>query len=421
MAALPGLSYASLAMPSICRDCAPAPCACRAPRTLRHPDLFALTVAHVDADAFFAAIEKRDRPELAHRPVIVGGGVRGVVSTACYIARLSGVHSAMPMFKALKLCPDATVIRPDFSKYSEAARRIRAMLLELTPDVQPLSIDEAALDLAGTQALHGAPPAAVLAGFARRVERELGITVSIGLAANRMLAKLAAGLDKPRGFAVLGREAAAVLALHPVSLLPGIGPAQERRLAALGLHRIAQLQALSPFEARRRLGDDGPALVRRAHGEDARLVDPRRAAKSISAETTFATDLVERGALEAHLWRLAEKLAARLREAELATPGVVLKLKTAGFALRTRHSRLPQPTVLPDLLFEAAARLLAREADGTAFRLIGIGASGLLPLASADQADLADPELDRRVARQRAIDTLRDRFGPDTIGKGRGL
>jgi DNA polymerase-4 len=395
--------------------------ACRSPRVRRHPQILSLTVAHVDCDAFYASVEKRDRPELADRPVIVGGGVRGVVTTACYIARLSGVHSAMPMFKALKLCPDAVVIRPDFAKYVAAAREIRALMLALTPLVQPLSIDEAALDLAGTLALHGMAPACVLARFARTVEAQVGVTVSIGLAANRLLAKLAAGRDKPRGFAVLGEEAAGVLAPEPVGILPGVGPALERRLAALGLTRVGQLQALDARTATRLLGDDGLALVRRARGEDTRPVRADEGARSISAETTFQSDLAGQAELERELWRLTEKLASRLRDKEVAAAGVVLKLKTSGFASRTRTARLAQPSVLPDTLFDAARALLVREVDGTSFRLIGIGASGLAPLASADRGDLADPDAALRVARQGAIDALRSRFGAKVIGRGRGL
>ncbi len=394
---------------------------CRSPRVRRHPEILSLAIAHVDCDAFFASVEKRDRPELAGRPVIVGGGVRGVVTTACYIARLSGVQSAMPMFKALKLCPDAAVVRPDFTKYVAAARQIRELMLSLTPMVQPLSIDEAALDLAGTQALHGMPPAAVLARFARDVEAQVGVTVSIGLARNRLLAKLAAGRDKPRGFAVLGQDAAAILAPEPVGILPGVGPAQERRLTALGFTRVGQLQALDDRDAKRLLGDDGPSLVRRALGEDSRHVHTDESARSISAETTFNTDLSAQAELERALWRLAERLATRLRDKQAAAAGVVLKLKTAQFASRTRSARLAQPTALPDTLFEAARALLLREVDGTAFRLIGIGAAGLAPLASADHGDLADPDAPLRVARQGAIDALRARFGADVIGRGRGL
>ena len=388
---------------------------------LSHPELLTLAIAHVDCDAFFASVEKRDRPELADKPVIVGGGTRGVVTTACYIARLDGVASAMPMFKALKLCPGAVVVRPDFSKYTEAARHIRQLMQTLTPAVQPLSIDEAALDLAGTAQLHGAPPAAMLARLALLIEREVGVTVSIGLAANRMLAKLAAGQDKPRGFGILGSDAAARLAPLPVGILPGVGPVQEKRLARLGLTRIGQLQALSDREAARLLGPDGVSLVRRAQGHDTRTVDPEGGSKSISAETTFNTDLTDRAALERILWTLAERLAKRLREQGYAAAGVVLKLKTGTFVSRTRAQRLPQPTALPDRLFAAAATLLAREADGTAFRLIGIGASGLAPIEAADHGDLADPDAPRVAARQAAIDALRGRFGDEVIGRGRAL
>lgn len=394
---------------------------CGGYRLLRHPELFSLAIAHVDCDAFFASVEKRDRPELADRPVIVGGGRRGVVSTACYIARLSGVHSAMPMFKARELCPDAVVLAPDFARYAAVARQLREMFLALTPLVEPLSIDEAALDLSGTEALHGAPPAAVLARLARRVEAELGITLSIGLARNRLLAKLAAGRDKPRGFAVLGGEAAALLAAEAVGVLPGIGPALAARLAARGITRIGQLQSLDPQEARHRFGADGPDLVRRARGEDDRPIMPVRSRRSISAETTFARDLSAPAELERHLWQLCETLAARLRQQDCAAAGLTLKLKTASFALRTRSRRLPRPTALPDTIFDAGRALLAEAADGTRYRLIGIGAPTLVPLDQADRGDLADPEAERRRARQAAIDRLRDRYGEAVIGRGRGL
>ena len=387
---------------------------------MRHAELFRLDIAHVDCDAFYASVEKRDRPELAGRPVIVGGGVRGVVTAACYVARMHGVRSAMPMYQALKACGDAEVIRPDFAKYAAAARQIRGLMADLTPLVQPLSIDEAVLDLSGTAALHGAPPAVVLAALARRIEAEVGVTVSIGLAPNRLLSKLAAGRDKPRGFAVLGSDAAAVLAHEPVRLLPGVGPAQERKLHALGITHLAHLQALDDRAALARLGEDGPALAHRARGEDARRVDPGQDTKSISAETTFDTDLADPAALETHLWRMAEKLARRLREKGFAAGGVVLKLKTARFTNRTRAQRLPGPTALPDLLFQAGRTLLQREADGTAFRLIGLGAAPLLPGRLADQADLGDPDAPRRVAMQRAMDALRSRFGEGVIGRGRG-
>ncbi|MBR0670234.1 DNA polymerase IV [Neoroseomonas soli] len=416
-------------MPALCRDCqhraetAFTRCpACGSRRTIAHPDLFRLTVAHVDCDAFYASVEKRDRPELLTRPVIVGGGKRGVVAACCYIARTRGVRSAMPMFKALAACPDAVVIKPDIAKYVREGRRIRTMMEALTPLVQPMSIDEAVLDLAGTEALHGAPPAVVLARFALAVEREVGVTVSVGLAANRLMAKLAAERDKPRGFAVIGAdEAAAWLAPQPVSVLPGVGPALAKRLQAAGFSTLGQLASLAPREAAQRFGEDGPSLAARARGEDARRVTPDRETKSISAETTFETDIAAREALEAPLWRLCEKLARRLKEKDLAAAGVTLKLKTAGFATRTRAARLPQPTRLPEVLFAAARPMLAKEADGTAFRLIGIGAQPLAPADQADLGDLADPEAPKRAARWAAVEALRARFGDDAIVKGRGL
>jgi DNA polymerase-4 len=411
----------------LCRDClklaegSPHSCpACGGRRVVRHAELAALTVAHVDCDAFYASIEKRDRPELLAKPVIVGGGRRGVVSAACYVARTRGVRSAMPMFKALAACPDAVVIKPDMAKYVAAARQVRELMERLTPLVQPLSIDEAVMDLRGTETLHGRPPAAVLAGFALAVEREVGVTVSIGLAPNRLLGKLAAERDKPRGFAVLGQaEAAAWLAPQPVTLLPGVGPALAQRLAAAGFTRLGQLAALDPRDAARRLGEDGPGLAARARGEDPRPVDPSRETKSVSAETTFETDMRDLADLERPLWRMCEKLARRLREKGLAAGGVVLKLKTAGFAQRTRAARLPSPTLLPETLFAAAQALLRREADGTAFRLIGIGAQPLAQAAEADRGDLADPEAPRRAARWQAVEALRARFGDAAVLHGR--
>lgn len=381
-----------------------------------------LSIAHIDCDAFYASVEKRDRPELRAKPVIVGGGTRGVVTAACYVARIYGVKSAMPMFKALKACPDAVVIKPDFAKYSVASRQVRALMNDLTPLVQPLSIDEAVLDLSGTDALHGAAPAIVLARFANAVEREVGLTISIGLAANRLMAKIAAGRGKPRGFTVIdAEEAAGFLGPEPVRLLPGVGAALARKLETLGITRLGQLQGLADGEATRKLGEDGPALVRRARGQDARLVDPTREAKSISAETTFERDLHEVSDMERPLWHLCEKLGRRLKEHDLAAGGVVLKLKTASFALRTRNARLSSPTVLPDRLFDLARALLTKEANGTRFRLIGVGANPLVPGIGADHGDLADTETPKRAAAQAAIDTLRGRFGNTAIARGRSL
>jgi len=414
-------------VPSLCRDCRStepgegAACMrCGSRRLIRHAELFTLGIAHVDCDAFFASVEKRDRPGLAAKPVIVGGGTRGVVAACCYVARTRGVRSAMPMFRALALCPDAVVIRGDHAKYSAEGRRIRAMMQDLTPLVQPLSIDEAALDLRGTEALHRAPPAAVVAALALRVEREVGVTISIGLAANRLMAKLAAERDKPRGFAVIGAgEAAGFLAPLPVGTLPGIGPAAERRLHAMGVTRLGQLAALDDRAALARLGPDGPSLAARARGEDDRAVHTERETKSISAETTFDADLRAMEELEAPLWHLCEKLGRRLAAQGFAAGGVVLKLKTARFEQRTRNARLAAATQVPETIFAAARPLLAKEADGTAFRLIGIGAQPLVAPDAADAGDLADPEAPRRAARWRAMEALRGKFGEGAVAPGR--
>jgi DNA polymerase-4 len=416
---------------TLCRDCAwhaaerediPACPRCGAARLVRHAELYSLAIAHLDADAFYASVEKRDRPELANVPVIVGGGRRSVVTAACYLARRYGVRSAMPMFKALRACPDAVVIRPDMAKYAAVGRALRALMQRLTPLVEPLSIDEAVLDLAGTEALHGAPPAVVLARLAREVEAQLRVTVSIGLAPNRMLAKMAAERDKPRGFAVIGAaEATSVLAPMPAGALPGIGPKAAARLAAQGFATLGALAALTPEEALRRLGEHGPELAALARGEDRRAVVPDRAPRSLSAETTFETDLLGLAELERALWPLAEKLAARLKAKGLAAGGVVLKLKTAGFVSRTRHAKLPVPTQLADTLFAAARKLLAKEATGVRFRLIGIGAEPLAAGELADRGDLADPDAARRVAMDRAVDALRAKFGQEAVRRGRGL
>ncbi len=411
---------------AICRDCeaegdAPAErCqACGSPRLLHHPELDRLSIAHVDCDAFYAAVEKRDRPELRDVPVIVGGGTRGVVTTACYIARISGVRSAMPMFKALKACPDATVIRPDFPKYVKAGREVRRLMGELTPLVQPVSIDEAFLDLSGTERLHGTSPARRLVRFVRTVQREVGITVSVGLSYNKFLAKIASDQEKPRGFSVLGRQdAAAIIGERPVGILPGIGKQTEARLARAGFALVRDLRERSPEDLLRLIGRDGPRLGRLARGEDDRRVETERDAKGISAETTFGADLSRPDEIEPLLWRLCEKVSLRLKNAGLGGRSVVLKLKDRDFRLTTRtRSGLPA-TQLASRLYGPARAMLRDECDGRHFRLVGIGAHHLCPAAEADRGDLADVAVVNETRREAAIDRLRERFGPDAVQKG---
>jgi DNA polymerase IV len=411
---------------SFCRDClADAPeqaarCpACGSPRLARHAELDTLTIAHVDCDAFYATIEKRDDPTLADKPLIVGGGKRGVVATCCYLARTYGVRSAMPMFEARRRCPQAVVIKPNMAKYVEVGRAVRRAMRDLTPLVEPLSIDEAFLDLTGTERLHGMSAARVLARFALKVERELGITVSIGLSANKFLAKIASDMDKPRGFAVLGlAEAPAFLTPKPVSFIYGVGAASAARLAADGFRLIADLQHADERDLMRRYGEEGNRLWQLARGRDARKVDPVRETKSISAETTFERDIGEFRPLEQTLWSLSEKVSGRLKAQDFAGATVTLKLKSADFKLRTRALALSAPTQLAGRIFAAGRELLRREVGSTKFRLIGIGVSQLVDGAGDDLADL----IDRRGAQaEHAVDKLREKFGKAAVVKGLAL
>ena len=412
-------------MPAFCREClkdvGPAPrCpTCFSPRVLRHAELDTLTIAHVDCDAFYATVEKRDDPSLNDKPLIVGGGKRGVVTTACYIARIFCVRSAMPMFEARRLCPHATIVRPNMDKYAGVSRQVRKLMLELTPQVEPLSIDEAFMDLAGTARLHRMSAAKVLARFAAKVEREIGITVSIGLAGNKFLAKIASDLDKPRGFAVLGTaEAASFLAGRPVTLIYGVGKVAAARLAKDGFRMIADLQKAEERDLMRRYGAEGQRLWRLARGIDARAVDPVRERKSVSAENTFERDIASFRPLEKRLWAAAEEVSERLKEKRIAGSTVTLKLKTAEFRIITRARSLESPTQLADKIFAAGRDLLAREVNGTRYRLLGVGMSALTEADDADPADLVDRSAERRAAAERAMDRVRGRFGPEAVVKG---
>jgi DNA polymerase-4 len=414
---------------TLCRDCLatsvadkpPQRCRrCGSPRVLAHAELAELTIAHIDCDAFYASIEKRDNPELRDRPLIIGGGVRGVVSTCCYIARQSGVHSAMPMFTARKLCPEAVIVRPNMEKYVEASRQIRRLLDELTPLVEPLSIDEAFLDLTGTAALHRATAAEVLAHLAKRVEDQVGVTISIGLSHNKFLAKVASDLDKPRGYAVIGRaEASSFLAPRKVGLIHGVGKVFADTLRRDGFDTIGDLQRAEPLELIRRYGETGARLARLARGDDSRAVSADGEMKTISAETTFNTDLADFEALSTELLALAERLSERLKAKNLVGDTVTLKLKSAGFRLRTRARQLMMPSQLASVLYETGRLLLARETDGTVFRLIGIGASGLSNATGDDPVDLLEPAIARRAAAERAMDRVRNRFGKDAVIRGK--
>jgi len=417
-----------------CRDCLalqkgrlPRCGVCGSPRLVRHAELYRLAIAHVDCDAFYAAVEKRDNPSLKDKPVIIGGGKRGVVSTACYIARIQGVRSAMPMFKALEACPEAVVIKPDMEKYVQVGRQVRAMMQMLTPLVEPLSIDEAFLDLSGTQKLHDAPPALVLGRFAAEVEKEVGITVSVGLSYCKFLAKIASDLQKPRGFSVVGEaEARGFLADKPVSFIWGVGKAFAATLEKDGIRTIGQLQRMEQGDLMRRYGVMGNRLYHLSRGEDDRRVQPERKAKSVSAETTFETDLASADDLVPILRRLSEKVSGRLKKSGLAGRTIVLKLKTQDFRIRTRNRRLSDPTRLADRIFATGLDLLGRETDGTRYRLLGIGVTELSDAERADPPDLIDVTARKRAMAEGAMDILREKFGTQaletgyTFGRGSG-
>ena len=416
-------------MPALCRDCLTtfetgSRCpACRSPRITAHPELFELSIAHMDCDAFYASVEKRDNPELRDKPVIIGGGRRGVVSTACYIARIKGVRSAMPMFKALKLCPEAVVVRGRMETYVQVSRQVRALMEELTPAIEPLSLDEAFLDLSGTRRLHGAPPAVMLARLVKRMADEIGITGSIGLSHNKFLAKVASDLDKPRGYSVIGvAETAEFLRDKPVRLIWGVGQAAQASLDRAGIRTFADLLRWERRDLGARFGAMGDRLWHLARGQDHRAVSRNAPMKSISNETTFFEDTADAGILDGHIWRLAEKVADRAKARGLAGRVVTLKLKRANFTQLSRQSNLGDATQIADRIYHIARDLFDLVADQGPFRLIGVGLGDLAGEAAADlSGDLLDPQARRRAQAERATDAIRGRFGADAIVKGRAL
>lgn len=416
-------------MQALCRDClseiSPVPrCPeCGSPRVVAHAELFDLSIAHMDCDAFFASVEKRENPDLADKPVIIGGGRRGVVSTACYVARIRGVRSAMPMFQALKLCPDAVVIKPRGSLYAEVSKDIRAMMQEMTPDIEPLSLDEAFIDLTGTARLHGHPPAVMLARLVKRMEEELGLSGSIGLSHNKFLAKIASDLEKPRGFAVIGKaETQDFLAPKPVSLIWGVGAVSRQALERAGIRTFADLRRWDKDDLHARFGSMGDRLYHLARGQDRRRVSSRTPVKSISNETTFFEDTTDADLLDGHLWRLSEKVADRAKARDLAGQVVTLKLKRADHRLLTRRQTLTDPTQMADRIYRTGRALMKPTLSEGPFRLIGVGLSHLHPDLDADRSpDLLDPDATKRARAERATDDIRDRFGKDAITKGRAL
>lgn len=416
-------------MPALCRECLTqfddgARCpSCRSPRVTRHDELWDLSIAHMDCDAFYASVEKRDNPALEGKPLIIGGGRRGVVSTACYVARIKGVKSAMPMFQALKLCPEAIVVKPRFEAYTKASRAIRALMDELTPVVEPLSLDEAFMDMTGTARLHGAPPAVMLARLVKRMKDEIGLTGSIGLSHNKFLAKVASDLEKPRGFSIIGKaETTAFLRPKPVRLIWGIGPVAQQSLEKAGIKTFDDLLRWDRRDLHDRFGGMGERLYALARGEDGRRISSNTPVKGLSNETTFNVDTSDIDILDGHLWRMAEKVSARAKATQKAGRVVTLKLKTSDFKLVSKRQSLHHPTQMADTIYRTARALFDQVSNRGPFRLLGVGISELGSDGDADrEGDLLDPDAGKRAEAERAADKIREKFGTDAIMKGRAL
>ena len=376
----------------------------------------------MDCDAFYATVEKRDNPDLADKPVIIGGGRRGVVSTACYVARIRGVKSAMPMFQALKLCPEAVIVRPRFEAYTEASRAIRQMMEEMTPSIEPLSLDEAFMDLTGTARLHGAAPAVMLARLVKRMREELGLTGSIGLSHNKFLAKVASDLEKPRGYSIIGKaETADFLADKPVRLIWGVGNATQASLDKAGIRTFTDLLRWERQDLHARFGSMGDRLWHLARGQDRRPVARDAKVKSISNETTFSEDTANPDILDGHIWRMAEKVADRAKAKDYVGRVIVLKLKRADHSLVTRRVTLEEPTQIADKIYRTARGLFDAVDHSSPYRLLGVGLSHLAHAQGGFSGDLLDPEGERRAKAELATDKIREKFGAEAILKGRSL
>lgn len=390
---------------------------------LPHPELFDLSIAHIDCDAFYASVEKRDNPELRDKAVIVGGGKRGVVSTCCYNARIKGVRSAMPMFQALKACPEAVVVRPRMDVYVDASRQIKSMMQSLTPVVEPLSLDEAFLDLTGTTRLHKEPPAKQLARLIKQIEVEVGVSASVGLSHNKFLAKIASDLDKPRGFSIIGKEeTGSFLSGQKVGVIWGIGPVARQTLENKGIRKISDILTRDRKDLSEQFGGMGERLWHLARGLDHRSVSARAPVKSISNETTFFEDVSDPELLDGYLWRMSEKVADRAKATEKTGKTVNLKLKRADFRTISRQVSLLDPTQMAATIYNAVKPLLERELHQGPFRLIGVGLSHITKEAEISQiGSLLDPDQTTREQVERATDAIRAKFGSSAIVKGRSL
>jgi len=327
------------------------------------------------------------------------------------------------MFHALKVCPDAVVIKPRMSLYAEVSKQMRKMMDDLSPSIEPLSLDEAFIDLTGTERLHGHPPAVMLAKLTKRMKDELGITGSIGLSHNKFLAKIASDQDKPRGFAVIGRvETQEFLSQQKVGIIWGVGTATRASLERAGIRTIADLLRWDQTDLIARFGSMGERLWHLARGQDKRRVSAHAPVKSISNETTFFEDTSDPDLLDGHIWRLAENVADRAKAKSQAGRVVTLKLKTADFKTLTRRITLPDATQSADRIYRTARSLFDQTGNRGPFRLIGVGISQIVSEAEADRApDLLDPDSGKRIQVEKATDAIRKKFGSEAILKGRSL
>ena len=381
----------------------------------------ALTILHVDMDAFYASVEQRDRPELRGKPVIVGGlGGRGVVCAASYEARPFGVHSAMPISQARRLCPQAVYLPVRMSHYAQMGRQIREILLSFTPLVEPLSLDEAFLDVAGCETLFGSA-AEIAALIKARVKSETGLTASVGVAPNKFLAKLASDHGKPNGLVVVAPDRVGeFLEPLPVGRIWGVGKKAEKRLNALGIQTVGQLARLSEPDLVANFGELGEHFRQLANGNDGRRVVPDREAKSISTETTFAKDISDRQLLRDWLLDLTDQLAARLRHAGLRARTVELKIRSSDFRTRHRAQALPEATNATDLLWQTAKAILEQglTREMLPLRLLGVGATRLTGEAAAQRSLFDAAERDRQKSLDQTVDAIRKQFGSTSVRRG---
>lgn len=379
-------------------------------------------ILHIDMDAFYAAVEQLDQPQLRGRCVIVGGtSRRGVVATASYEARRFGVHSAMPIFQARALCPQAVFVPPRMDRYREVSRQIMAILREFSPLVEPVSIDEAFLDVTGTERLHGAP-VEMARGIKREILAAVHLTSTVGVAPNRFLAKIASDLNKPNGLTVIAPDqVAAFIDRLPIGKVPGVGPKTLAKLEAMGVRYLGAIRKFEEPALLAAFGAYGKRLRELAHGIDPTPVTPFAPGKSVSSECTLAEDTREMAALTRCLLAQAEEVAAGLRKEGVKARTVVLKLKLADFKLLTRRTTFAPATQSSQAIFQHAVKLLEDHRIVQKIRLIGLGATGFVRAEAPTQEELFGREKNPREGWEkvdRTLETIKSRFGEEVIKRG---